>query len=289
MNTVAQWISHHELAVRLSSFFAIFTIMAVWEVFSPRRALTTSKLWRWINNIGLVFLNSFILRLLFPTAAVGVAYIAQTNQWGLFNVYDLPLALSVIGTIIIMDMVIYLQHVMVHSIPLLWRLHRVHHADIDYDLTTGSRFHPVEIILSMLIKFATIVLLGPPIIGVILFEIILNASAMFNHANVKLPIKLDAILRFFIVTPDMHRVHHSVEDDETNSNFGFFLPWWDRSFGTYRAQPRAGHEQMSIGIHHFRDPKQVDRLLGMLMLPFKGKISSYTINRREWKDDQSKK
>jgi len=182
--------------------------------------------------------------------------------------------------------VIYLQHVMVHAIPVLWRLHRVHHADLDYDVTTGARFHPIEILLSMVIKIGTIMVLGPPLVAVVIFEVILNATAMFNHSNVRLPLGLDSVLRWFLVTPDMHRVHHSVEDDETNSNFGFSLPWWDRLFGTYRDQPRAGHEGMTIGIHKLRDVRQVQWLSGMLILPFVGKISGYVINRREWNKEK---
>jgi len=181
-----------------------------------------------------------------------------------------------------MDFVIYLQHVLVHAVPALWRLHRVHHADLDYDVTTGARFHPIEIILSMLIKFATIVVLGPPVIAVVIFEVVLNAMAMFNHGNVRLPPGLDRVLRLLLVTPDMHRVHHSVEDNEANSNFGFNLSLWDRVFGTYIPQPRGGHEGMTIGIHGYRDPRQVSRLPGMLLLPFIGKVSGYAINRREW-------
>jgi len=223
-----------------------------------------------------------VLRLLFPAAAVGMAVFAQTQGWGLFNYHQISFPIAVIISVIVMDAVIYLQHVMVHAVPVLWRLHRVHHADLDYDVTTGARFHPIEIILSMLIKFTTILLLGPPIVAVVIFEVLLNATAMFNHGNVKLPALVDRILRWFVVTPDMHRVHHSVEDDEANSNFGFNLPWWDRLFGTYRDQPRAGHEGMTIGIHKYRDPKQVSWLPGMLMFPFRGKISGYAINRREW-------
>jgi len=189
--------------------------------------------------------------------------------------------------VVALDFVIWLQHVMVHAVPALWRLHRVHHADLDYDVTTGARFHPIEIILSMLIKFATIVVLGPPVVAVVIFEVLLNATAMFNHGNIHLPAKLDRVLRLFVVTPDMHRVHHSVEDDECNSNFGFNLPWWDRLFGTYRDQPRAGHVGMTIGIRGFTDPREVDRLDGMLVLPFKGEISDYAINRRHF--DESAK
>jgi sterol desaturase/sphingolipid hydroxylase (fatty acid hydroxylase superfamily) len=176
---------------------------------------------------------------------------------------------------------------MVHAIPVLWRLHRVHHADPDFDVTTGARFHPLEIILSMLIKFAVIILLGPPVLAVIIFEILLNATAMFNHSNVRLNTTLDKYLRLLVVTPDMHRVHHSVEEDETNSNFGFSLPWWDRLFGTYREQPRKGHQYMTIGIHDFNRPRQVTWLHSMLILPFIGKISEYVINRRQFDNDQS--
>jgi sterol desaturase/sphingolipid hydroxylase (fatty acid hydroxylase superfamily) len=192
---------------------------------------------------------------------------------------------AVVVSVVAMDFVIYLQHVLVHAVPALWRLHRVHHADLDFDVTTGARFHPLEIILSMLIKLATIVVLGPPVLAVVIFEVLLNATAMFNHSNVRLPLGIDRVLRWIVVTPDMHRVHHSVEDDEANSNFGFNLPWWDRLFGTYRDQPRAGHEGMTIGIHTYRDPKLVSWLNGMLWLPFIGKINSYAINRRQWRAD----
>jgi sterol desaturase/sphingolipid hydroxylase (fatty acid hydroxylase superfamily) len=275
-------ILEHELFVRLGFFFGIFAIMAVWEVRAPRRALTVSKTLRWVSNVGLVFLNSFILRLLFPAAATGVAIVAQQQGWGILNYYQVAFGPAVLLAVIAMDLVIYLQHVMVHAIPVLWRLHRVHHADLDYDVTTGARFHPLEIILSMLIKFATIMVLGPPVVAVVIFEVVLNATAMFNHGNVGLPHSLDRVLRWFLVTPDMHRVHHSVEDNETNSNFGFSLTWWDRLFGTYRAEPRDGQLGMTIGIHGYRDPGQVDRLPGMLVLPFVGEITGYAINRREW-------
>ncbi len=278
----SEFITEHEVTIRLSFFFGIFALMALWEIKAPRRALTVSKIMRWANNLGLVFLNSIILRLLFPAAAVGMAAFAADNGWGLLNHFDIPFMLAVMISIIFMDFIIYLQHVLVHAAPTLWRLHRVHHADPDYDVTTGARFHPIEIILSMLIKFATITVLGPPVIAVIIFEIMLNGMAMFNHGNVKLPLKLDRVLRFIVVTPDMHRVHHSVEDNETNSNFGFSLSIWDRLFGTYIDQPRDGHEGMTIGIHKYNNPKQVSWLSGMLTLPFIGKITGYAINRREW-------
>jgi sterol desaturase/sphingolipid hydroxylase (fatty acid hydroxylase superfamily) len=247
--------------------------------------LTVSKGIRWASNLGLVFFNSFVSRLIFPAAAIGVAGFATENGWGLLNYYDVSFAVAVVVSVIAMDFIIYLQHVMVHAVPVLWRLHRVHHADLDFDVTTGSRFHTIEIIVSLLIKFATIVVLGPPVVAVVIFEVLLNASAMFNHGNVRLPLAIDRVLRLILVTPDMHRVHHSVEDDEANSNFGFCLPWWDRLFGTYRDQPRAGHEGMTIGIHKYRTTKQVSWLPGMLALPFIGKISGYTINRREWSDN----
>jgi len=278
------FIMANEVPIRLGFFFGIFALMAIWEILAPKRALTVSKAVRWANNLGLVFFNSFILRLVFPAAAVGMAAFAAENGWGLLNYYSVPAMVAVVVSIIAMDFVIYLQHVMVHAVPALWRLHRVHHADLDYDVTTGARFHTVEIILSMLIKFATIIVLGPPVVAVVIFEVVLNATAMFNHGNVSLPKGLDRVLRWFLVTPDMHRVHHSVEDDEANSNFGFSLPWWDRLFGTYRDQPRAGHEGMTIGIHTFRTMKQVSWLPGMLALPFVGKVTGYAINRREWQD-----
>ena len=257
------------------------------EVLAPRRALTVSKAVRWVNNLGLVAFNTVLLRLLFPAAAVGMAVFATDHGWGLLNHFQVPFWLSVPGAVIAMDFVIWLQHVMVHAVPVLWRLHRVHHADLDYDLTTGARFHPIEIILSMLIKFATIMVLGPPAVAVILFEMVLNAMAMFNHGNVRLPLGLDRVLRWLVVTPDMHRVHHSVEDDEANSNFGFNLSGWDRLFGTYRDQPRGGHRGMTIGIHSYRQPREVSWLPGLLALPFRGRITGYAINRRQWPDGEA--
>lgn len=279
-----EFVMNNEVVIRLSFFLGVFALMALWELIAPRRALLISKTVRWTNNIALVFLNSALLRWVFPAAAVGMAAFANEHGWGIFNYTSTPFFVAVVVSVIAMDFIIYLQHVMVHAVPALWRLHRVHHADPDFDVTTGSRFHPIEIILSMLIKFATIAVLGPPVLAVVIFEVLLNATAMFNHSNVRLNIKFDKFLRLLVVTPDMHRVHHSVEDDETNSNFGFNLPWWDRLFGTYRDQPRGGHVNMKIGIHTFNDPKQVSWLHGMLMLPFIGKITSYAINRRDWKD-----
>ena len=279
---LTEFIISNEIGVRLAFFFGVLGIMALWEIATPRRELSVSKSIRWMNNLGIVALNTIILRLIFPAAAVGMAALAETQNWGMLHYLKPPYWFAVIASVIIMDAVIYIQHVLVHAVPILWRLHRVHHADLDFDVTTGSRFHPIEIILSMLIKFATILVLGPPIVAVVIFEVLLNATSMFNHANVRIPLSVDRVLRWFIVTPDMHRVHHSIEDDETNSNFGFNFPWWDRLFGTYRNQPRAGHVQMTIGISTFRDTRHCTWLPGMLALPFIGKITNYTINRRQW-------
>ncbi len=277
-----EWILRHEPTIRLSFFVGVFTVIATWEWLAPRRERLLSRAVRWSNNLGLVALNTLLLRLIFPAAAVGVAATAAQEGWGLLNHTDLSVAARVVIAVVAMDFVIWLQHVMVHAIPLLWRLHRVHHADLDYDVTTGARFHPIEIILSMLIKFATILLLGPPVAAVVIFEVLLNAMAMFNHGNIHLPEPIDRLLRLLVITPDMHRVHHSTAEDEANSNFGFNLSVWDRLFGTYIEQPRGGQEGMTLGIDHYRDPVEVNQLPGMLMLPFKGKIDEYVINRRQW-------
>jgi sterol desaturase/sphingolipid hydroxylase (fatty acid hydroxylase superfamily) len=276
------FIYDNEVVIRLGFFFGVFLVMAVWEIVTPRRSLTQSKGRRWLNNIGLVVLNTVLLRVLFPTAAIGVALTAQQQQWGLLNQLDWPAWLATLVAVIVLDAAIYLQHVMFHAIPVFWRLHRVHHADMDFDVTTGARFHPVEIILSMLIKFAVIVLLGPPLAAVVIFEVLLNATSMFNHGNVRIPLPLDRVLRWLIVTPDMHRVHHSHLEHETNSNFGFNLSLWDRLSGTYRDQPQDGHTGMVIGIDTWRDPAHCIRLPGLLLMPFQGRVSGYAINRRSW-------
>ena len=281
-----QFVLANEPLIRLACFLGVFALIGLWEIVAPRRALTVSKALRWTSNLGLVALNTLLLRLVFPLAAAGIAAFGVTNGWGLLNHFQVPFWIAVPVAVVAMDFVIWLQHVMVHAVPALWRLHRVHHADLDYDVTTGARFHPIEIALSMLIKFATITVLGPPVLAVVIFEVLLNATAMFNHGNIRIPAGVDRALRWLVVTPDMHRVHHSVEDDETNSNFGFNLPWWDRLFGTYRAQPRAGHEAMTIGIHGHTDPHEVARLDGMLMLPFRGEVDGYAINRRDWHGEQ---
>jgi sterol desaturase/sphingolipid hydroxylase (fatty acid hydroxylase superfamily) len=279
---LTEFVLANEIPIRLGFFVGIFAAMALWEWAAPRRRLSISKPARWLNNLGLAFLNTFLLRLLFPTAAVGLAVFAAKQNWGLFNYYQPPFWLAVAASVLILDFIIWLQHVMFHAVPALWRLHRVHHADLDFDVTTGVRFHPLEMILSLLLKFAAIVMLGPPAVAVVIFEVLLNATSMFNHSNVRLPFRFDQGLRWFLVTPDMHRVHHSMEDDETNSNFGFNLPWWDRLLGTYRDQPRTDHETMGIGIRTFRDIRRCAWLPGMLWLPFIGRVADYAINRRQW-------
>ncbi len=279
---MTEWITANEAALRLGFFLGILLLLGIAEALLPRRQRLLTRLQRWTSNLGIVVINTVLLRLLFPAAAVGMALFAQSAGWGVFNTFELPFWIAVLVSVLVLDFMIWLQHVMVHAVPALWRLHRVHHADLDFDVTTGLRFHPLEIILSMGIKFAVIAVLGPPVLAVILFEILLNATSMFNHSNLRLPLGLDRVLRLFVVTPDMHRVHHSVADDETNSNFGFNLPWWDRLFGTYKAQPREGHEGMTIGIDTFRDPRQCDGLKGMLLMPFVGKVTDYAINRRQW-------
>lgn len=281
------FIATYETTIRLGAFFGIFSVMALWELLAPRRVLTQSKSARWMNNIALVILNTVIVRIVFPTAAIGVAAYATEQQWGLFNQVNSPAWLAVIISVVLLDGLIYMQHVMFHAVPAFWRLHRVHHADMDFDVTTGARFHPIEIVLSMLIKFAAILLLGPPLAAVVIFEVLLNATSMFNHSNVRLPLGLDRLLRVFIVTPDMHRVHHSHYAHETNSNFGFSLSLWDRLFGTYRAQPDDGHENMVIGIDTFRDSKKCIPLYRLLLMPFWGAVTDYAINRRKWDSNDS--
>lgn len=278
----------HEPAVRLSFFFGVLALMALWEVVAPRRPAPLRRWARWPSNLGIVALNTVLVRVILPTTAVALAMVGAREGWGLLHHAAFPGWLALVVAVIALDLVIYLQHVMVHAVPLLWRLHRVHHADLHFDVTTGSRFHPIEMVLSMLIKFAAILVIGPSPEAVVVFEVLLNATAMFNHGNVRLPAAIDRWLRRVVVTPDMHRVHHSLEDDEANSNFGFNLPWWDQLFGTYRDQPRGGHEGMTIGIRGWRDPRQVNRLPGMLALPFVGKVTDYAINRRQWGQPESR-
>ena len=277
-----EFLLSNESGIRLGFFVGMFLLVGAWELAAPQRALSVSKALRWANNLGLSVLNTIILRAVYPAAAVGVAAFAAANGWGVLNHFQIPVWLAVPLAVVALDFLIWLQHVMFHAVPALWRLHRVHHADLDYDLTTGSRFHPIEMALSMTLKIAAISLLGPPVVAVVLFEVLLSAGAMFNHGNIRLPATLDRPLRWFIVTPDMHRVHHSVEDDETNSNFGFNLSVWDRLMGTYRAEPRAGQLGMTIGIRDQTAPADVVNVLGMLAMPFRGEVKEYAINRRTW-------
>jgi sterol desaturase/sphingolipid hydroxylase (fatty acid hydroxylase superfamily) len=270
----------HEAAIRLSAFTGVFAAMALWELLAPRRSQAIGRLWRWPGNIGVVVLDTLLVRLVFPTAAVGLALLAQAYGWGVFHAAEAPAWLSVIASVILLDLAIYLQHVLFHAVPLLWRLHRMHHADLEFDVTTGARFHPLEILLSMAIKLGVVAALGTPAVAVLIFEVLLNATSMFNHGNVRLPQRFDRVLRWLVVTPNMHRVHHSVVPRETNSNFGFNLPWWDRLCGTYRAEPAAGHDAMTIGIEQFRHPREL-RLDRMLLQPFRDDDRSYPLGRRE--------
>jgi len=227
-----------------------------------------------------VIVNTLLLRILFPVTAVGLALVAEARGFGLLNVMRLPDWLALLAAVLVLDLAIYLQHVLFHAVPALWRLHRMHHADLEFDVTTGLRFHPIEIALSMLIKFAVVAAIGAPALSVLVFEVLLNATSMFNHTNMRIPTWIDRVLRWLVVTPDMHRVHHSIVARETNSNFGFNLPWWDRLFGTYKAQPAAGHEEMTIGIEQFRDPREL-RLDRMLAQPFRGDPGRYPLGHRE--------
>jgi sterol desaturase/sphingolipid hydroxylase (fatty acid hydroxylase superfamily) len=268
-----------EPVIRIACFAGVFAAMVVWELLAPRRKLATRKPWRWASNLGLVFLNSLLLRLIAPLGAVGVALATERLGWGLFNAVTVPPWVAIVASVVLLDFAIYLQHVMFHAVPLFWRLHMVHHADLDIDVTTGVRFHTVEILLSFGIKSATILLLGPPAVAVIIFEVLLNATSMFNHSNVRMPLWVDRVLRWLVVTPDMHRVHHSWYRQETNSNFGFNHPWWDRLMGTYRDQPTDGHTGMTIGLMELRDERQVDRLHRMLWLPLIQNLGDYPVNR----------
>jgi sterol desaturase/sphingolipid hydroxylase (fatty acid hydroxylase superfamily) len=270
----------NEVGIRLGFFFGVLIFMALWELFAPRRKLTVSKAKRWTSNLAIVVLNSLILRVLFPAAAVGAALFVETKGWGVLPLLSLPSWALIALSVLILDLFIYGQHVIVHAIPLFWRIHRMHHMDLDIDVTTGNRFHPLEIILSMIIKFGVIAMFGMPAVAVIIFEVVLNATSMFNHSNVYLPKIVDRVLRLIVVTPDMHRVHHSVIVNETNSNFGFNFPWWDRMFGTYIDQPVKGHLKMKIGISSFRNKKWCVGLWGMIKSPILA-VKGYALNRRD--------
>ena len=275
--TFNEWALAHEPAVRLGAFFAVFALMAVWEAQAPRRTRLLPRRVRWLHNLALVTLNSLILRLLFPLAGVGFALLAAERGWGLLNAFAVPFWPAFATSVIVLDLAIYLQHVMFHAVPLLWRLHRVHHADADVDVTTGARFHPIEILLSMVIKFAVIAVLGAPAFAVLVFEVLLNATAMFNHANLRLRAPVDRVLRWILVTPEMHRVHHSMEMVETNSNFGFNLSWWDRLCGTYRERAHLPQESMVIGVKGLTGDDRAVKLTGLLAIPFANAGRGYSI------------
>jgi sterol desaturase/sphingolipid hydroxylase (fatty acid hydroxylase superfamily) len=266
--------------VRLAAFSGILAVMVVWELLTPRRDQKISRSARWPSNIGVVILDTFLVRLMFPIGAVALALLAEARGWGLFNALNIPAWAVIPIGIVLLDLAIYIQHVLFHAVPALWRLHRMHHADLEFDVTTGIRFHPIEILLSMGIKLGVVAALGTPAVAVLIFEILLNATSMFNHGNVELPARLDRLLRWIVVTPEMHRVHHSIKPAETNSNFGFNLPWWDRLFGTYRDQPEAGHIGMTIGIEQFRDARE-QRLDRMLTQPFRDDVRRYPLGHRE--------
>ena len=275
---MAEYLLFNEPAIRLACFAAIFLVMMLWELAAPRRRRQIPHLLRWSGNLGILAIDTFLVRLLFPVLAVGLALVAEQGGWGLLPLLGVSGWAAFLVAIVVLDLAIYLQHRIFHAVPVLWRLHRMHHADLEFDVTTGVRFHPAEILLSMAIKLAVVAALGLPAAAVLVFEVLLNATSMFNHGNVRLPLAIDRVLRWLVVTPDMHRVHHSVRPEETDSNFGFHLPWWDRLFGTYRAQPADGHEAMTIGLEYFRSPREL-RLDRMLLQPLFGPASDYAINR----------
>jgi len=258
----------HETAIRLGVFVGVFAVMATWEILRRKRPQSMERRNRWPHNILLVVVNTLLMRLIFPVFPLGVALWASLEGWGLFNLINLPISLKIVLAVVLLDLAIYAQHVIFHKIPLLWRLHRMHHADTELDVTSGARFHPIEIALSLVIKMVLVAALGIPPSAVIIFEVVLNGAAMFNHANVNLPGPVDRVLRWILVTPDMHRVHHSDIREETDSNYGFNLPWWDRIFGTYTEQPRHGHQGMVIGLPVFRDVQEA-RLDKLLTQPFR--------------------
>ena len=270
----------YEPLIRLGAFLFVGLTMALWETLWPRRPQAFARRVRWPHNIGLMLLNSAVLRIVAPGAAITVALAGELHGWGLLNALGLPAWIAIPLAVALLDLAIYFQHVMFHAVPTLWRLHRVHHTDLDFDVTTGTRFHPIEIVISTAIKCAAVAAIGAPAIAVLAFEVLLNGTTLFNHANARLPQAVDRLLRWFVVTPDMHRVHHSVVHSETNSNFGFNLPWWDRIFGTYRAQPAAGHLAMTIGVDAFRTREDL-RLDRLLVQPFRESAGGYAINYRQ--------
>lgn len=254
--------------IRLLSFVGVLVALACLEAAFPRRRPEHGRLKRWPHNLGVSFLSQLLVRVAAPVTAVALATVSAERGWGLLNQIALPSAVEFVGAILMLDLVIYWQHRIFHLVTPLWRLHRMHHADVFFDVTTGVRFHPLSILISVMIKLATVILIGPAAIAVLVFEILLNATSLFNHSNLHIPVGVDKYLRLVVVTPDMHRVHHSTDGEEMNCNFGFNFPWWDRLFGSYRAAPKAGHEAMQIGLTEFRDAGERD-IVHMLTQPFR--------------------
>lgn len=274
------FIYQYEATIRLSVFLGGFSLLALWEWATPNRELTQVKLKRWFNNLALVVCSTVLVRVMVPTAAIGIAYLVEQNQWGIANAIELPFWLKVLFTFLLLDLTLYLQHAVFHVMPILWRFHRVHHSDLDCDITTGLRFHPVEILISILIKFIVIFALGAPVLAVIMFELVLNLMAMFTHSNIRLNNVFEHVLRWFIVTPDMHRIHHSIVENETNSNFSFNISLWDRIFGTYLADAKTGQQGIIIGLEQFRSPEW-QNFKGLITMPFTSAIRGYAINARD--------
>jgi len=280
---VTEYLYQNEATIRLSVFLSGFVLLALIECIKPKRQLTQPQLTRWANNFTLLLSGTLVVRILLPAAAIGIAYLVEHQHWGLVNHLDWPFWVSVVFSFIILDLAIYIQHILFHVLPILWRVHRVHHSDLDCDISTGLRFHPLEILISIFIKFITISVLGAPVVAVILFEITLNLLSMFTHSNIHLNKTFERVLRWFIVTPDMHRVHHSIRENETNSNFAFHLSIWDQLFGTYISQPADGQLGMTIGLESFRE-NHWQKFSGLLLMPFDTKIKGYAINDRDTKN-----
>ncbi len=262
-----QYFIAHESAFRLFSFIVILMLLLIVEIFWPRRKPDENNNSRRLNNVLLLLVNYWAARLLVPLATYQVAIYVSENNMGLFNLISVPLLFNVFITVVIFALLIYIQHVVFHKVKLLWNIHRVHHSDLAFDVTTGIRFHPFEIVLSMFYKLLATLLLGPAAFAIILYEILLNAMALFTHSNIYLNSKVDKYLRKIIVTPDMHRIHHSVEQSETDSNYGNIFSFWDKLFKTYHAVPRAGYNDLVIGLQEFRD-KSNSQLVQLLKTPF---------------------
>jgi len=282
---MADFLYQYEYITRLSVFIGIFLLMALWEIIVPYRKLDESRKSRWFNNIAMIITGSLLLRFVFPAAAIGIAVVTENNQWGILNYNQLSDSARFILAIVLLDLSVYFQHVMFHTLPLFWRFHCVHHTDHALDVTTGLRFHPFELLISMLVKFVTITALGAPVLAVVVFEVILNAMSMFTHSNININKKAERIIRWVFVTPDMHRVHHSIVENETNSNFGFNLSIWDRIFGTYLKEPAGGSENVIFGLSQFSSDLKWRSFRWLLYMPFVTVINSYAINRRSTKDN----